>query len=51
MPKNQFQRVVFAFFTQLFFIQPAVRVIFKALFRKDIEEGNQEQNTGLQRGC
>ncbi len=27
----------FAFFSQLFFIQPAVRVIFKALFRKDIE--------------
>lgn len=30
----------FAFFTQLFFIQPAVRVIFKALFRKDIEKRN-----------
>lgn len=28
----------FAYFTQLFFIQPAVRVIFKALFRKDIEQ-------------
>ena len=27
----------FAYFTQLFFIQPLVRVIFKALFRKDIE--------------
>ena len=27
----------FAFFTQLFFIQPLVRVIFKRLFRKDIE--------------
>ncbi len=26
----------FAFFTQLFFIQPAVRTIFKTLFRKDI---------------
>ena len=26
----------FAFFTQLFFIQPAVRTIFKVLFRKDI---------------
>ena len=26
----------FAFFTQLFFIQPAVRTIFKRLFRKDI---------------
>lgn len=28
----------FAFFTQLFFIQPAVRTIFKVLFRKDIKE-------------
>lgn len=27
----------FAYFTQLFFIQPCVRVIFKAIFRKDIE--------------
>ena len=27
----------FAFFTQLFFIQPLVRTIFKLLFRKDIE--------------
>lgn len=27
----------FAFFTQLFFIQPLVRTIFKILFRKDIE--------------
>lgn len=27
----------FAYFTQLFFIQPLVRTIFKALFRKDIE--------------
>lgn len=27
----------FAYFTQLFFIQPAVRVIFKAIFHKDIE--------------
>lgn len=27
----------FAFFTQLFFIQPLVRTIFKVLFRKDIE--------------
>lgn len=26
----------FAFFTQLFFIQPCVRTIFKVLFRKDI---------------
>lgn len=28
----------FAFFTQLFFIQPFVRTIFKALFRKDIKK-------------
>ncbi len=28
----------FAFFTQLFFIQPFVRVVFKTVFRKDIEE-------------
>ena len=27
----------FAYFSQLFFIQPAVRSIFKVLFRKDIE--------------
>lgn len=27
----------FAFFTQLFFIQPLVRTIFKTLFRKDIK--------------
>ena len=26
----------FAFFTQLFFIQPLVRTVFKILFRKDI---------------
>lgn len=28
----------FAYFTQLFFIQPAVRTIFKFVFRKDIEK-------------
>jgi hypothetical protein len=27
----------FAFFSQLFFIQPLVRAIFKVVFRKDIE--------------
>ena len=27
----------FAYFSQLFFIQPAVRVIFKTVFRRDIE--------------
>lgn len=36
----------FAFFSQLFFIQPAVRAIFKALFRKDINAraGKEEQS-------
>lgn len=38
MPQNQFQRMVFAFFTQMFFIQPFVRVLFKALFYKQIKE-------------
>lgn len=28
----------FAFFTQLFFIQPFVRTVFKAIFKKDIEK-------------
>jgi hypothetical protein len=28
----------FAYFTQLFFIQPFVRIVFKALFRKQIKE-------------
>lgn len=32
----------FAYFTQLFFIQPAVRVLFKAIFRKDIEQRNRD---------
>lgn len=32
----------FAYFTQLFFIQPAVRVIFKTVFRKDIEARNKQ---------
>jgi hypothetical protein len=27
----------FAYFSQLFFIQPFVRVVFKTVFRKDIE--------------
>ncbi len=30
----------FAYFTQLFFIQPFVRVVFKTLFRKDIQARN-----------
>ncbi len=31
----------FAFFTQLFFIQPAVRTIFKLIFAKDIRSRNE----------
>lgn len=31
----------FAFFTQLFFIQPLIRTVFKTLFRRDIEEQKQ----------
>lgn len=33
----------FAFFTQLFFIQPLVRTIFKIVFRKDIEARKTEK--------
>ena len=33
----------FAFFTQLFFIQPLIRTVFKFLFRKDIDARAQEQ--------
>ncbi len=33
----------FAFFSQLFFIQPAVRVIFRTIFRKDIAAGANEE--------
>ncbi len=32
----------FAYFSQLFFIQPAVRVIFKTLFRRDIARRDEE---------
>lgn len=34
----------FAFFTQLFFIQPLIRTIFKFLFRKDIKSRKAYQN-------
>lgn len=34
----------FAYFTQLFFIQPAVRTIFKFLFRNDIKKRNNENH-------
>jgi hypothetical protein len=33
----------FAYFSQLFFIQPLIRTVFKALFRKDIEARKAEQ--------
>lgn len=32
----------FAFFTQLFFIQPLIRTVFKMIFAKDIASRNQE---------
>lgn len=35
----------FAFFTQLFFIQPFVRTAFKFIFRKDIASRNAEMQT------
>ena len=31
----------FAFFTQVFFIQPLIRTVFKLLFRKDLEQRKQ----------
>ncbi len=34
----------FAFFTQLFFIQPLIRTLFKLLFRKDIKNRTLQQN-------
>lgn len=34
----------FALFTQLFFIQPLVRVLFKALFARDIKERKEQEN-------
>ncbi len=34
----------FAFFTQLFFIQPLVRTVFKAIFRKKAETGEAPAN-------
>lgn len=37
----------FAFFSQLFFIQPFVRTIFKFLFRKDIQSKNSQHNVSL----
>ena len=40
----------FAYFSQLFFIQPLVRVLFKALFRKDIEAHNQAKDAAEKAG-
>ena len=34
----------FAFFSQLFFIQPFVRTVFKIIFSKDIKKRNDESN-------
>lgn len=38
----------FAFFTQLFFIQPLVRTIFKAVFARDIAAREQEQGAVME---
>lgn len=35
----------FAFFTQLFFIQPIVRTVFKVIFAKDIKAREMTQHT------
>ena len=41
--KLVFYNLPFAFFTQLFFIQPLIRTVFKAIFRKNtIEQGEAE---------
>ena len=40
----------FAYFTQLFFIQPLVRVLFKAIFAKDIKAREQSQADAEARG-
>lgn len=37
----------FAFFTQLFFIQPLVRTVFKVVFKKDIEARKTEPSFGV----
>ena len=37
----------FAFFTQLFFIQPTVRTIFKKIFAKDIENRKFEEKSTI----
>ena len=40
----------FAFFTQLFFIQPLVRTIFKFVFRKDIKKRQEEAKAAENQG-
>lgn len=40
----------FAYFSQLFFIQPAVRVIFKTVFAKDIKAREKEYNESKKDG-
>jgi hypothetical protein len=40
----------FAYFSQLFFIQPAVRTIFKFLFRKDIANRKKEAQAMIAKG-
>lgn len=40
----------FAFFSQLFFIQPIVRTVFKAVFKKDIEKRKEEAAEKEQKG-
>lgn len=38
----------FAFFSQIFFIQPAVRFIFKILFKKDIESRKKTESIAVE---
>lgn len=38
----------FAFFSQIFFIQPAVRFIFKILFKKDIESRKKTESIAME---
>lgn len=38
----------FAFFSQLFFIQPLIRTLFKLIFAKDIKSRQQKENEDMQ---
>ena len=40
----------FAFFTQLFFIQPFIRTLFKFLFRKDIQNRETQAHMAEEKG-